>query len=189
MRLEGENSEKACFLRGDYEHVYWFCADLYDHGIVVMDSKEDYYLVDDNLKKTYLGCNHPKDEKEDMMYVMPRLGKRCYNKEMLRMKKQEEKDLQQLHEKSKTGNVELYQAGKKWGVKVDGKVTVPPIYLKIMQPVGVYCAFEQIPNHWGVMTLNGKVMVEALYDKVEIRKNNTAIVTTITGKTQEIALR
>ncbi len=189
MRLEGENSEKVCFLRGDYTHVYWFCADLYDHGIVVMDSKEDYYLVDSDLKKTYLGCNHPKDEKEDMMYVMPRLGKRCYNKEMQRMKKQEEKDLQQLHEKSKTGNVELYQAGKKWGVKVDGKVTVPPIYLKIMQPVGVYCAFEQIPNHWGVMTLNGKVLVEALYDKVEIKKNNTALVTTITGKTQEIALR
>ena len=51
MRMYKENSEKACFLRGDHTHVYWLCADLYDNGIVVMDSHEDYYYVDSNLKK------------------------------------------------------------------------------------------------------------------------------------------
>ena len=51
MRMHKENSEKVCFLRGDHTHVYWLCADLYDSGIVVMDSHEDYYYVDSSLKK------------------------------------------------------------------------------------------------------------------------------------------
>ena len=133
MRMHKENSEKVCFLRGDHTHVYWLCADLYDSGIVVMDSHEDYYYVDSSLKK------------------------------------QEEQELLLMQEKSEAGHVELYQAGKKWGVKVDGKVIVPPLYHSIAQPVGAYCAFEQIPRHWGVMTVKGKVIVDAKYEKVEVR--------------------
>ena len=188
MRMYKENSEKACFLRGDHTHVYWLCADLYDSGIVVMDSHEDYYFVDSSLKKTYIGCNQPKTESESLMVAMPRLGKEVYEREMKRRKKQEEQELELMHEKSEAGHVELYQAGKKWGVKVDGRVVVPPLYHSIAQPVGAYCAFEQIPRHWGVMTLKGKVIVDAKYEKVEIRDNGIAVVTGITGKTQTIKL-
>lgn len=189
MRMYKENSEKTCFLRGDHTHVYWLCADLYDSGIVVMDSHEDYYYVDSNLKKTYIGCNQPKTESENLMVAMPRLGKHVYDMEMQRRKKQEEQELLLMQEKSEAGHVELYQAGKKWGVKVDGKVIVPPLYHSIAQPVGAYCAFEQIPQHWGVMTLKGKVIVDAKYEKVEIRDNGIAVVTGITGKTQTINLK
>ena len=188
MRMYKENSEKVCFLRSDHTHVYWLCADLYDSGIVVMDSHEDYYYVDSNLKKTYIGCNQPKTESENLMVAMPRLGKVVYEREMKRRKKQEEQELELMHEKSEAGHVELYQAGKKWGVKVDGKVIVPPLYHSIAQPVGAYCAFEQVPRHWGVMTLKGKVIVDAKYEKVEIRDNGIAVVTGITGKTQSINL-
>ena len=189
MRMYKENSEKACFLRGDHTHVYWLCADLYDSGIVVMDSHENYYFVDSSLKKTYIGCNQPKTESENLMVAMPRLGKVVYEREMKRRKKQEEQELELMHEKSEAGHVELYQAGKKWGVKVDGKVIVPPIYHSIAQPAGAYCAFEQIPKHWGIMTLKGKVIVDAKYEKVEIRDNGIAVVTGITGKTQTINLK
>ena len=189
IRMYKENSEKVCFLRGDHTHVYWLCADLYDSGIVVMDSHEDYYYVDSNLKKTYIGCNQPKTESENLMVAMPRLGKVVYEREMKRRKKQEEQELELMHEKSEAGHVELYQAGKKWGVKVDGKVIVPPLYHSIAQPVGAYCAFEQVPRHWGVMTLKGKVIVDAKYEKVEIRDNGIAMVTNITGKTQTINLK
>ena len=188
MRMYKENSEKVCFLRGDHTHVYWLCADLYDSGIVVMDSHENYYFVDSSLKKTYIGCNQPKTESENLMVAMPRLGKVVYEREMKRRKKQEEQELELMHEKSEAGHVELYQAGKKWGVKVDGKVIVPPIYHSIAQPAGAYCAFEQIPKHWGIMTLKGKVIVDAKYEKVEIRDNGIAVVTGITGKTQTIKL-
>ena len=188
MRMSNEESRNVCFLRNDYEHVYWLCAGLYGERIVVMDSKEDYYLVDSNLKKTYIGCNNPKNEKEDLNVVMPRLGKKYYHEAMLQKKEMEANEMLLLHEKSEAGHVELYQAGKKWGVKIDGKVIVPPLYCSIAQPVGAYCAFEQVPRHWGVMTLKGKVIVDAKYEKVEIRDNGIAVVTGITGKTQTINL-
>ena len=188
VRMSNEESRNVCFLRNDYEHVYWLCAVLYGERIVVMDSKEDYYLVDSNLKKTYIGCNHPKNENEDLNVVMPRLGKKYYHETMLQKKEMEANEMLLLHEKSEAGHVELYQAGKKWGVKVDGKVVVPPLYCSIAQPVGAYCAFEEIPRHWGIMTLKGKVIVDAKYEKVEIRDNGIAVVTGITGKTQTINL-
>ena len=189
MRMDYEESKDVCFLRNDYEHVYWLCANLCGDGIVVMDSKQDYYLVDSNLKKTYIGCNQPKNENEDLNFVMPRLGKKYYHEMMLQKKKMEASEMLLLHEKSEAGHVELYQAGKKWGVKVDGRVIVPPLYHSIAQPVGAYCAFEQIPQHWGVMTLKEKVIVDAKYEKVEIRDNGIAVVTGITGKTQTINLK
>ena len=189
MRMSHEESRNVCFLRNDYEHVYWLCAVLYGERIVVMDSNQDYYLVDSSLKKTYIGCNQPKNEKEDLNVIMPRLGKKYYQEAMLQKKEMEASELLLLHEKSEAGHVELYQAGKKWGLKVDGKVIVPPLYHHIALPVGAYCAFEQIPRHWGVMTLNGKVIVDAKYEKVEIRDNGIAVLTGILGKTQTIHLK
>lgn len=120
---------------------------------------------------------------------MPRLGKKYYDEMMLQEKKKESSEMLLLHEKSVTGHVELYQAGKKWGIKVDGRVVVPPLYRSIAQPVGAYCTFEEIPRHWGVMTLKGKVIVDAKYEKVEIRDGGIAVVTDITGKTQTIHLK
>ena len=183
------DSNRVCFLRGDYEHVYWKCATLHCGCIVVMDSKQDYYLVDSYLKKTYIGCNNPKNENEDLHIVMPRLGKKYYDEMMLQEKKKEASEMILLHEKSEAGHVELYQAGKKWGIKVDGRVVVPPLYRSIAQPVGAYCAFEEIPRYWGIMTLKGKVIVDAKYEKVEIRDGGIAVVTDITGKTQTIYLK
>ena len=189
MRMDHEESRNVCFLRNDYEHVYWLCAILYGERIVVMDSNQDYYLVDSSLKKAYIGCNQPKNENEDLNFVMPRIGKKYYQEAMLHKKEMEASELLLLHEKSEAGHVELYQAGKKWGLKVDGKVIVPPLYHHIALPVGAYCAFEQIPRHWGVMTLNGKVIVDAKYEKVEIRDNGIAVLTGILGKTQTIHLK
>ena len=183
------DSNRVCFLRGDYEHVYWKCATLRCGCIVVMDSKQDYYLVDSYLKKTYIGCNNPKNENEDLHIVMPRLGKKYYDEMMLQEKKKKASEMILLHEKSVAGHVELYQAGKKWGIKVDGRVVVPPLYRSIAQPVGAYCAFEEIPRYWGIMTLKGKVIVDAKYEKVEIRDGGIAVVTDITGKTQTIHLK
>ena len=189
MQKYSENSEVVCFLRGDHTHVYWLCADFCGSGIVVMDSHGDYFFVDSSLKKTYIGCTQPQKESENLAVAMPRLGKHVYNMDKQRRKKQEEQELLLMHEKSEAGNVELYQAGKKWGLKMDGRVVVPPLYHNISQPVGAYCAFEQMPRHWGIMTLKGKVIVDAKYEKAEVLANGKAVVTTITGKTQTVNLR
>ena len=189
MQKYSENSVVVCFLRGDHTHVYWLCADFCNSGIVVMDSHGDYFFVDSSLKKTYIGCTQPQKESENLAVAMPRLGKHVYNMNKQRRKKQEEQELLLMHEKSEAGNVELYQAGKKWGLKMDGRVVVPPLYNNISQPVGAYCAFEQMPRHWGIMTLKGKVIVDAKYEKAEVLANGKAVVTTITGKTQTVNLR
>ena len=189
MQKYSENSVVVCFLRGDHTHVYWLCADFCNSGIVVMDSHGDYFFVDSSLKKTYIGCTQPQKESENLAVAMPRLGKHVYNMDKQRRKKQEEQELLLMHEKSEAGNVELYQAGKKWGLKMDGRVVVPPLYHNISQPVGAYCAFEQMPRHWGIMTLKGKVIVDAKYEKAEVLANGKAVVTTITGKTQTVNLR
>ena len=106
MRKDYTESKDVCFLRNDYEHVYWLCANLYGRNIVVMNSKQDYYLVDSNLKKTYIGCNNPKNENEDLKVVMPRLGKKYYHEAMLQKKEMEANEMLLLHEKSEAGHVE-----------------------------------------------------------------------------------
>ena len=68
------------------------------------------------------------------------------------------------------------------------KLDLGVIYRLDSVRTGAYCAFEEIPRHWGVMTLKGKVIVDAKYEKVEIRDNGIAVVTGITGKTQTIKL-
>ena len=93
MRKDYTESKDVCFLRNDYEHVYWLCANLYGRNIVVMNSKQDYYLVDSNLKKTYIGCNNPKNENEDLKVVMPRLGKKYYHEAMLQKKEMEANEM------------------------------------------------------------------------------------------------
>ncbi len=108
---------------------------------------------------------------------------------MKRRKKQEEQELLLLHEKSEAGTCGIVSGRKEMGCEGRWKVIVPPLYHSIAQPVGAYCAFEEIPRHWGVMTLKGKVIVDAKYEKVEIRDNGIAVVTGITGKTQTINLR
>ena len=126
------------------------CADLYDSGIVVMDSHEDYYFVDSSLKKDLYRLQSTQNRKREFDGCDATVGKLVYEREMKRRKKQEGTGVGAMHEKSEAGHVELYQAGKKWGVKIDGKVIVPPLYCSIAQPVGAYCAFEQVPRHWGV---------------------------------------
>ncbi len=54
--------------------------------------------------------------------------------------------------------------------------------------VGGYCAFEGNACQWGVMALDGKVVVEARYQKVEIEKDGTVHLTIIPGKVKTINL-
>ena len=65
--------------------------------------------MDSSLKKTYIGCNQPKNKNEDLNFVMPRIGKKYYQEAMLKKKEMEASELLLLHEKSEAGHVELYQ--------------------------------------------------------------------------------
>ena len=85
-------------------------------------------------------------------------------------------------------HVLLYRAGVRWGLKWGDRIVVPPCYRNICIPVGGYCAFEGNACQWGVMALDGKVVVEARYQKVEIEKDGTVHLTIIPGKVKTIKL-
>ena len=78
--------------------------------------------------------------------------------------------------------------GMKWGLKWGDRFVVPPCYRNICVPVGGYCAFEGNACQWGGMALDGKVVVEARYQKVEIEKDGTVHLTIIPGKVKTINL-
>ncbi|MDU9009616.1 MAG: hypothetical protein E7G44_12185, partial [Phocaeicola vulgatus] len=81
-----------------------------------------------------------------------------------------------------------YRMGMKWGLKLGERIIVPPKYRKILPPVGVYCAFEESACRWGVMALDGKVMVEARYQEVDIENNGMVHLTVIPGKVKTVKL-
>jgi hypothetical protein len=76
----------------------------------------------------------------------------------------------------------------KWGLRLGDKVVVPPIYRNMQMPVGYYCAVETSPYRWGVIMLDGKVVVEACYSKVEIGRDGTAKLTIIPGMVMQVKL-
>ena len=82
-----------------------------------------------------------------------------------------------------------YRAGIKWGLKVGERITVPPIYRNIMPPVGKYCAVEKNYSQWGIITIDGTVLVEPKYPEVVIVDNGTALITQVTGKKVSVKLK
>ena len=50
------------------------------------------------------------------------------------------------------------------------------------------CYLKENACQWGVMALDGKVVVEARYQKVEIEKDGTVRLTVIPGKVKTIKL-
>ena len=179
----------ACVLAGDDEEVYWCCGRLADRSIVVMDGDGNYYHVEKGRGKRYIACNAPKAGEADFASVMEDLmeeaGRRAESVQRERQQDEEEKRRKRLDE---IKDVLPFRMGLKWGLKWGDRIVVPPCYRNICVPVGGYCAFEGNACQWGVMALDGKVVVEARYQKVEIEKDGTVHLTIIPGKVKIIKL-
>ena len=179
----------ACVLEGDDEEVYWCCGCLADRSIVVMDGEGNYYHVEKGKGKRYIACNAPKAGEADFASVVEGLrkeaGRRAESVQRERQQNEEEKRRKRLEE---IKDVLPFRMGMKWGLKWGDRIVVPPSYRNICVPVGGYCAFEGNACQWGVMALDGKVVVEARYQKVEIEKDGTVHLTIIPGKVKTIKL-
>ena len=179
----------ACLLEGDDEEVYWCCGHLADRSIVVMDGDGNYYHAEKGKKKQYIACNVPKGGEEDFDSVVLRLkeeaGRRAEEISRRRQRNEEEKRRKRLEE---IRDVRPFRMGLKWGLKLGERVVVPPCYRNIRPPVSGYCAFEENACQWGLMALDGKVVVEARYQKVEIDGDGTVRLTVIPGKVKTIKL-
>ena len=177
----------ACVLEGDDEEVYWCCGCLADRSIVVMDGEGSYYHVEKGKGKRYIACNAPKAGEADFASVVEGLrkeaGRRAESIQRERQQNEEEKRRKRLEE---IKDVLPFRMGMKWGLKWGDHIVVPPCYRNICIPVGGYCAFEGNACQWGVMALDGKVVVEARYQKVEIKGDGTVHLTIIPGKVKII---
>jgi superfamily II DNA or RNA helicase len=179
----------ACLLEGDDEEVYWCCGHLADRSIVVMDGNGNYYHVEKGKKKQYIACNAPQPGEEDFDTVVGRLkeeamqrAEKTYQQQQLEEEQKRQKRLEEIRD------VLPFQMGLKWGLKLGERIVVPPKYRKILPPVGYYCAYEENACQWGVMALDGKVVVEARYQEVDIECNGTVHLTIIPGKVKTIKL-
>ena len=179
----------ACLLEGDDEEVYWCCGRLADRSIVVMDGQGSYYQVEKGKGKRYIACNNPEAGEEDFDSVVERLkeeaGRRAEEMNLLQQRNEEEKRRKRLEG---MGDVRPFRMGLKWGLKSGERIVVPPCYRNIRPPVGGYCVFEENACQWGLMALDGKVVVEARYQKVEIEGDGRVRLTVIPGKVKTIKL-
>ena len=180
---------QVCLLEGDEERAYYLSGRLPDQSIVVMDEEGRYYHVEKGKEKRYIACNTPRPGEEDFHTVMERLkeeaGRRAGIAQRKQLQEEEQKRLKRLEE---IRDALPFRMGMKWGLKLGERIIVPPKYRKILPPVGVYCAFEESACRWGMMALDGKVMVEARYQEVDIENNGTVHLTVIPGKVKTVKL-
>ena len=179
----------VCLLAGDHAAYYHYSGMLPGGGIVVMDNGGKYYLIEYGREKRYIACENPKTADDDFDVVIPRLKaeaeRMLAEKEAERRREEEKKRRQRLEELK---DAMPFKSGMKWGLRLGDKVVVPPIYRNMQMPIGYYCAVETSPYRWGVIMLDGKVVVEASYSKVEIGRDGTAKLTIIPGMVRQVKL-
>jgi len=176
----------ACLLDGDHESYYWVYRWLADGSIVVKDEAGRYYHVQRGKEKLYIGYEDVSRKDNECRIEIERLAERV--KDSARHKKAEkEKRLPQVL--SAFDNAIPFRSGMKWGLMVGGRITVPPIYRNVKPPVGKYCVVEKRYSQWGVITLDGKVLIEPQYPDVTIEADDTAILTSVTGKKMSVCLK
>lgn len=179
----------VCILADDGEDYYWLCGELADGSIVIADEKGNYYHAAAGREKQYVASEHPNNKAEDFDTAVPRLLAEAEAR-AARMREAARRENEQKQRKrlADIQDAVPFQSGLKWGLKSGGRVIVPPVYRSIHKPVGNYCAVEASPRQWGVIMLDGKVVVEACYSKVVINSDGTARLTVIPGKEKTVDL-
>ena len=172
----------ACILANDDTDWYIIYTWLGDGSIIIFDCDKNYYYVEDGKEKRYIGSEQDNEEILKLKSEIKRLCEKAKKKEEREQTEKQRKQLMQLRD------VEPFRSGDKWGLRLDGRVIVPPIYRSIKNPVGNYCAVELYPQQWGVIQIDGKVIVDTCYHDVDIKKNGTANLTIFPGKTIKMNL-
>lgn len=81
-----------------------------------------------------------------------------------------------------------FQIGVKWGLRTAERILIPPVYRRILHPVGGYCAYQDSSCQWGVLAVDGRIIIRARYMEVEIDRDGTACLTLVPGKMETVKL-
>lgn len=184
-------SGRACLIAGDDTQAYWLYRRLADGTIIILDNTLCFYHVtgvmdeDGRMKAVKLLVAHA-DEKtkveevDRLLQPITTAAEERYA-EWERKRKEKEEDMRKEKLKQMIG-AEPYKMGSKWGLKVAERIVVPPLYRAVKTPVGKYCAVEKNYQQWGVIALDGRMLVEPKYEDVEVFEDGTAEVTVYKGK-------
>ena len=175
----------ACILEGDNERFYWIDRWLDNGSIVVKDNEGQYYLAEEGKGKVWIGCDRTEADRERCWRKMERIARGA---EWMKRKEEREKAEERLVRLEEMGTVTPFKAGMKWGLKAGERVLVPPIYRRVRQPVGRFCAVEKEYCRWGIIAVDGTVVVEPVYAEIAIGNNGTAVLTSRTGKCISVKL-
>ena len=108
--------------------------------------------------------------------------------EKMRADFRQEKERKRMERLAELQDAVPFRSGLKWGLESRGRIIVPPVYRNVQAPIGNYCAVEVNPRQWGIIMLDGKVVIEAKYSKVEIGRDGTARLTIIPGIVKTVTL-
>ena len=188
--MRGEGKEECrpgyvCLLNGDHERCYRVHRRLADRSLVVADGRGNYYHVGDGKEKEYIGCDKPAEEGAKCMARIEQIARQA-----VEARRGMEAEKAEKRRRLLDGAEEAvpFRSGTKWGLKVGGRVTVPPVYRSVRPPVGRYCAVEKNYSQWGVIALDGTWMVEPQYAEIEIGAQGTVTGTKANGKKVSVKL-
>ena len=166
-----------CLLEGDNEECYSVCRKLQDGSLVISDKSGKFYHAVKGREKECIGS--------DWKACLEKIGQ-LEGDIIANQSAQEEAKKRKILEGYREAIP--YQAGLKWGLKVGNRITVPPIYRNVKHPIGKYCAVEMNYGQWGVITIDGTVLVEPKYPEVAIEENGRVVLTSVTGKKETVRL-
>lgn len=172
----------ACLLSGDSDTYYWIYSKLADGSLIVADSEGQYYHVAAGRAKRHIGCFGTDELKEQCVAEIERITKHADDTYRL----MENRKKRELLDRSVAAVP--FRSGMKWGLKIGERITVPPIYRHVKSPVGRYCAVEKNYGQWGVVALDGTLMVEPRYSDIEINMQGVVTGTKITGSKVSVKL-
>lgn len=128
---------QVCLLEGDEERAYYLSGRLPDQSIVVMDEKGWYYHVEKGHGKRYVACNRPSDRSEDFDEAVALLRRQADERVEKRLR-EEKCEYERKRQRIISRSVEAvpFQIGVKWGLRTAERILIPPVYRRILHPVG-----------------------------------------------------
>lgn len=178
----------VCVLAGDDSRVYWNFRVLADGTVVVLDELGTYYHVTAQAQtglavKTCLGRAVTPSEEECIDMKVAELDAEIRaGKQQELLKNREAEKVERMGMLKGLQGALPFQMGSKWGLRNGERIVVPPVYRMVEMPVGCLCAFEKYPGRWGVMELDGRVVIEPNYQKVELGRKNRVKLTKMNGE-------
>ena len=178
----------VCVLAGDDSRVYWNFRVLADGTVVVLDELGTYYHVTAQAQtglavKTCLGRAVTPSEEECIDMKVAELDAEIRSgKQQELLKNREAEKVERMGMLKGLQGALPFQMGSKWGLRNGERIVVPPVYRMVEMPVGCLCAFEKYPGRWGVMELDGRVVIEPNYQKVELGRKNRVKLTKMNGE-------